>query len=79
MKNQVSLGAGETVLGKAYFEDWIWNLAGVLAKNYHSDNCIFSLQAYHDGCIAKKQSQSLSVVGAKYQNAYAEHAIQMIS
>ena len=38
---QVSLGAGETVLGKGSFEDWIWDLAGVLAKHYHSDNGVF--------------------------------------
>ena len=25
VQNQVSLGAGETVLGKSAFEDWIWN------------------------------------------------------
>ena len=35
---QVSLSAGEKVLGKAAFKEWIWNLAGVLAKKYHSDN-----------------------------------------
>ena len=38
---QVSNYAGETVVSKSSFEDWIWNLAGVLAKNYHSDNGIF--------------------------------------
>ena len=41
MQPQVSNGAGETVVGKSSFEDWIWNLAGVLAKNYHSDNGVF--------------------------------------
>ena len=41
MQPQVSNSAGETMVGKSSFEDWIWNLAGVLAKNYHSDNGIF--------------------------------------
>ena len=41
MQPQVSNGAGETGIGKSSFEDWIWNLAGVLAKNYHSDNGVF--------------------------------------
>ena len=41
---QVSLGAGETVNGKAKFEDWIWSLAVVLAKHYHSDNGIIASQ-----------------------------------
>ena len=38
---QVSNGAGETVIGKSSFQDWIWNLAGVMAKNYHSENGVF--------------------------------------
>jgi hypothetical protein len=67
------------VIGKAAFEEWIWHQAGVLAKHYHSDNGVFSSQAYRDDCVAKQQSQSFSGVGAKHQNARAERAIQTIS
>ena len=79
VQNQVSLGAGETVVGKTAFEDWIWNLAGVLAKHYHSDNGIFNSQLFRDDCKSKTQSQSFSGVGAKHQNARAERTIQTIS
>ena len=79
MQNQVSLGAGETIIGKAAFEDWIWNLAGVLAKHYHSDNGIFISEAFRNDCADKKQTQSFSGVGAKHQNARAERTIQTIS
>ena len=76
---QVSLSAGETVVGKSSFEDWIWNLAGVLAKNYHSDNGIFIAELFRSDCQQKKQSQTFSGVGAKHQNGKAERAIQTIS
>jgi transposase InsO family protein len=79
VQNQVSLGAGETVMGKTAFEDWIWDLAGVLAKQYHSDNGIFASQHYRDDCIDKRQKQTFSGVGAKHQNARAERTIQTIS
>ena len=46
VQNQVSLNAAETVVGKANFEEWIWNLAGVLAKEYRSDNGIFSSEQF---------------------------------
>ena len=76
---QVSLGAGETVNGKAKFEDWIWSLAGVLAKHYHSDNGIFASQYFREDVLKKKQTQSFSGVGAQHQNAHAERDIQTIS
>ena len=76
---QVSLGAGETVMGKTSFEDWIWKLAEVLAKHYHSDNGVFVSNHFRSDCLQKKQSQSFSGVGAKHQNAKAERAIRTIS
>ena len=79
VQNQVSLGAGETVMGKTAFEDWIWDLAGVLAKQYHSDNGIFASQHFRDDCTDKRQKQTFSGVGAKHQNARAERTIQTIS
>ena len=67
------------MIGKSSFEDWIWNLAGVLAKNYHSDNSIFVSDHFRSDCRQKRQSQSFSGVGAKHQNGKAERAIQTIS
>ncbi|KAL7529135.1 hypothetical protein ACHAXR_002811, partial [Thalassiosira sp. AJA248-18] len=75
---QVSMGAGETVLGKAKFEQWIWNLAGVCAKHYHSDNEVYDAEAFRQDCIGKDQSQTFSGVGAKHLNAIAERNIQTI-
>ena len=54
-------------------------MAGVLAKNFHSDNRIFSSQAFRADYHAKQQTQSFSGVGAKHQNARAERTIQTIS
>ena len=79
VQNQVSPRAGKTVLGKSVFEDWIWNLAKVLAKHYHSDNGIFISDHYMRACLDKQQTWSFSGVGAKHQNARAERTIQTIS
>ena len=76
---QISLGAGETVIAKLSFEDWIWNLAGILAKYYHSDNGVFVADHFRNDCFKKDQTYSFSGVGAKHQNARAERTIQTVS
>ena len=76
---QVSLGAGETVIGKLSFEYWIQNFAGVMAKRYHSDNVIFIQNHFRSHCQGKKQTQYLSGVGAKHQNGKVDREIQTIS
>ena len=78
VENQVSLGANETVMGKARFEQWLWDMAYAEVKHYHGDNGIFSAEEYRQECMDKGQSQSFSGVGAQHQNARAERAIQMI-
>jgi hypothetical protein len=75
---QVSMGANETLLGKERFEQWVWDLATVVIKRYHSDHGIYDSKAFRDNCIEKKQRQTFSGVGAKHQNP-AERAIQTIS
>jgi hypothetical protein len=76
---QTSMGAGKTVMGKARFEQMCWNLAGVTIKNYHSDNGVYNASMFREDCISKEdQSQTFSRVGAKHQNAVAEHNIQTI-
>ena len=63
---QVSNGAGEAAIGKSSFEGWIWNLAGVLDKEHHSDNGIFISDHFRADCRQKKQTQLFSGVGAKH-------------
>ena len=79
VQSQISLGVGKTIIVKSSFEDWIWNLAGVLAKYYHSDNGIFIAERFCNNCAKKEQTQSFSGVGVKYQKAHAKQTIQTIS
>jgi hypothetical protein len=51
VENQVSLCANETVMGKACFEQWLWDMAYAKVKRYHSDNGIFSAEEYHHECM----------------------------
>jgi hypothetical protein len=74
----VSLGANETVMGKAQFEQWLWDMAYVKVKHYHGDIVIFSADEYCQECIDKGQTRSFSGVGVQHQNSRAKHAIQMI-
>jgi len=78
VENQVSLGANETVMGKARFEEWLWEQACVEISHIHSDNGIFASDEFRLDCGNKKQDQTFSGVGAQHQNARAERAIQTI-
>jgi hypothetical protein len=78
VENQVSLGANETVMCKACFEQWLWDMAYAKVKHYHGDDGIFSAEEYCQECMDKGQSQSFSGVGAQNQNARAKRAIQTI-
>ena len=64
VKNQVSLGAGETVAVKREFEDWLWGEARVFVKQYHSDNDVFKAEMFTDSCKEDGQHQSVSRVCA---------------
>jgi hypothetical protein len=75
---QHQAGAIETVMGKAHFEQWLWNQCVSEVKHYHGDSGIFSAEEYHHDCDEKGQSQSFSGVGTQHQNARAERAIQTI-
>ena len=72
-------GAIETVMGKARFEQWLWDQCVSEVKYYHGDNGISSAEEYHRDCDEKGQSQSFSGVGAQHQNARVERAIQIIA
>jgi hypothetical protein len=78
VENQISLGANITVMGKARFEQWLWDHCVSKVKNYHGDNCIFSAEEYRRDCTEKGQTQFFSGLSAQHQNARAEWAIQTI-
>jgi hypothetical protein len=65
-------------MGKAHFEQWLWDMAYAKVNHYHGNNGIFSAEEYCQECIDKGQSQSFSGVGAQHQNTQAELAIHMI-
>ena len=50
VKNQVSLGANKTIVGKARFEQWLWEQAVAEVSYYHSDNVIFVKDVYSKDC-----------------------------
>jgi hypothetical protein len=78
LKIKFLLGANEMVMGKAHFEQWLWDMAYAKVKHYHDNNGMFSAEEYRQECMDKGQSQSFSGVGAQHQNARAKHAIQTI-
>ena len=78
IENQVTLGAGDTILAKESFEQWLRNKAWVEIKHLHSDNGVFTAKEFREDCKEKGQTQSFSGVGAQHQNARAERAIQTI-
>jgi hypothetical protein len=63
--NQVSLGANETVMGKAWFEQWLWDMVYTKVKHYHINNGIVFAGEYCQECMDKGQSQSISGVGVQ--------------
>jgi hypothetical protein len=78
VENQVCFGANEMVMGKAYFEQWLWDMAYAKVKHYHGNNGIFSAEEYHQECMDKGQFQSFSGVGVQHQNSWTKCAIQTI-
>ena len=75
IKNQVLLGAGETISDKNEFETWLWDTARVAVKHYHSDNGVFTAEAFTSSYKEGGQSQTFSGFGAQHQNAKAERSI----
>ena len=78
VKNQVSLGAGETLASKVSFEQWLWEISMARVKHYHSNNGIFVSAEFREQCKEDSQMQSFSGVGAQHQNAEAERSIQTV-
>ncbi len=65
-------------MGKACFEQWLYDQCVCEVKHYHGDNGLFSAEVFWRDCEDKRQSQSFTGVGAQHQNVHAECAIQTI-
>jgi len=69
--NQVSLGAGETLVGKCSFDSTLSSFEFTVL-NYHGDNRIFASRDFKDDCRTIGQHISFSGAGAHHQNGMAE-------
>jgi hypothetical protein len=78
LHHQVSLRAGETLVGKRIFEREA-HQCGFRVKKYHGDNGIFSSNEFRSDCLHKDQILDFSGVGAQHQNGRAERAIRTIT
>ena len=78
VNNQKSTSAEETIRGKLLLEREAADV-NVHVKKYHSDNGVFSSDAFRSHCELLDQKLSFSGVGAKFQNGVAERAIQTVS
>ena len=56
VENQVSLGEEKTIVGKARFNQWIWEKSVAEVYHYHRDNCIFVKDRYRKYCEGKGQT-----------------------
>lgn len=75
--NQVSLRAGETLLGKRQLEREAAS-NGVKIKEYHSDNGVFVSDQFRADILRKEQMLKLSGVGSQHQNGKAERSIRTV-
>ena len=75
---QVSLGASDTLLSKAKFEQFFKSKCQREVQHYHSDQGIFISKAFKSDCEVKKQKQTFSAVGAKWQNGLAESSVKSV-
>jgi hypothetical protein len=64
------------VMGKACFEQWLYDQYFCEVKYYHGDIGIFYMEEFWRDCEEKRQSQLFSGVGTQHPNAHAECASQ---
>lgn len=75
---QFSETAGDTLLSKKKFEEFLWLEAGVVVKHYHSDQGVFTSEMFKSACSKLKQTQSFSGTGNKRQNGAAERSVKTL-
>ena len=78
VKNEVFLGAGETVMAETCFEEWHWDLACAEIKHIHSDIGVLAVNVFYADSVNKHKYQSFSGIGTHHRNAHAVSAIQAI-
>ena len=78
LRNQVSLGIGETLQSKHAFEKFASNF-NVKVKSYRADNQPFGAKAFREDIDVQEQELDFSGVGAHHQNGVAERSIQTVT
>ena len=78
IKNQISMGTGETLTAKHEFERF-GSLNGITVKAYHSDNDPFMSKEFQADLELQGQKFTASGTYAHHQNGVAERAIQTIT
>jgi hypothetical protein len=75
--NQVSLGAGKTLVRLHGFES-SFRTSGFSILSYHEDNHSFTSKSFKDDCKYKVQTITFSVSCANHQKGVAERSIQTV-
>ena len=76
--NQISLRAGETLVGKRILDNEAASL-GFEIKKFLSDNGIFVSKEFKGDLVRRNQTLRLSGVGAHHQNGVAERSIKTVT
>ena len=77
-KNQVSLGAGETLQTKHAFERFAEQF-NIKIRGYRADNHPFDAAEFKEDIDIQNQRLDFSGVGAHFQNGVAERALQTVT
>ena len=78
LKNQVSLGAAETIRAKHEFERDAYR-HGIRVLGYRGDNGVYCSQEFTNDLAQFKQTIKFSAVGGHHQNGIAERGIGVIT
>lgn len=78
LRNQVTLGTGDTLQTKQAFEHFAAQY-GVKLQSFRVDNMPFASKEFRADCEAKGQTIDFSGVGAHHQNGVAERALKTIT
>ena len=76
-EHQVAFSTSDTILAVEGFERKARDM-GVAIESYHTDNGVYQSKGFVDMLVRNKQGIRFSGVGAKWQNGFAEGAINHI-
>ena len=54
---QVSMGVNDTGMAKHKYEQWVYDLASVCVKEYHSNNGVYDSTIFREDCAEQDQKQ----------------------